>query len=235
MTDFIDFNSLFNSLEFTIMLRLFLSLILGGSIGLEREYHERPAGFRTHILVTVSATLIMLVSIYGFDKADPARLAAQVIPGIGFIGAGAIMRDGGDIKGITTAATLFVSTMIGLAVGNGFYFGAILTTIISIVSLTYFRTIESRLGKKRPRVLLICDAKKQILRPVLTVFEKYGIEFRADENKLIVYEGTECIRFTATILNRPSFESLSIALDEVRAEITPFVIKILNMNRTKKD
>lgn len=223
------FTSFFNQHETTIALRLLLAVILGGIIGLEREYHERPAGLRTHILVSLGAALTMMVSIYGFgDLSDPARLAAQVIPGIGFIGAGAIMRDGGDIKGITTAATLWIATMIGLAVGNGYYFGAILATVISIVVLTYLRSVEKKIGKKRPRLQIIANAKTTVLKPVLSAFEKYGLTYKPDESQLIMYEGTECIRFSCYILGRYDYEMMELVMEDIRKEVNPFIIKVLN-------
>lgn len=126
----------------TIMIRLFLSLILGASIGFERELAGRAAGFRTHILLSLAATLAMMTSMYGFSGGDPARLATATITGVGFIGAGAIMRDGGNIKGITTAATLWIVTIIGLAVGNGYYVPAVITTILALVTLISLRKIE---------------------------------------------------------------------------------------------
>lgn len=133
----------------TIVVRLGLSLILGASIGFERELAGRAAGFRTHILLSLAATLAMMLSMYGFDGGDPARLATATITGVGFIGAGAIMRDGGNIKGITTAATLWITTIIGLSIGNGYYVPAIITTLLALITLTSLRTIERALFPKR--------------------------------------------------------------------------------------
>ncbi|HBL37110.1 MAG TPA: methyltransferase, partial [Firmicutes bacterium] len=107
-----------------------VATLLGAVIGLEREQHGRPAGLRTHILVALGSCLIMLVSIYGFPSgtgSDPARLAAQVVSGIGFLGAGTILRDGTSIRGLTTAASLWVVAGIGLAAGTGFYWAAAIT------------------------------------------------------------------------------------------------------------
>lgn len=126
----------------TIIIRLVLSFLLGAFIGLERELSGRAAGFRTHILLAMAAALVMMLSIYGFEGGDPARLAAAVITGVGFIGAGAIMRDGGNIKGITTAATIWITTMIGLSVGNGYYAAAVLTTLLALFTLTTLRHVE---------------------------------------------------------------------------------------------
>lgn len=131
-----------------IILRLALGAILGGVIGLEREASNRPAGLRTHVLVTVGATLIMLVSMYGFQGlgsggygGEPARLAAQVVSGIGFLGAGTIMREGNDVRGLTTAASIWVSGGIGLAIGSGYYLGGLITTgvvLFTLISLGFF-------------------------------------------------------------------------------------------------
>ena len=110
-----------------MILRLIVATLFGGLIGLERESHKRPAGFRTHILVCIGSALVMMISQYAFLEFsgklgyDPGRIAAQVISGIGFLGAGTILREGSTIKGLTTAASLWVVAGIGLAVGTGFY------------------------------------------------------------------------------------------------------------------
>lgn len=139
-----------------ILLRLVLAVVLGGVVGYERETHNRPAGFRTHILVCVGATLIMLVSAYGFvgnlasigDGVDPSRIAAQVVTGVGFLGAGTIMRQGNIIRGLTTAASLWVVSGIGLAVGIGFYAGAIIATFMVLVSLLLMGEVDYLLARR---------------------------------------------------------------------------------------
>lgn len=140
-----------------ITLRLFLAGLLGGLIGWERERNNHPAGFRTHILVCLGSALIMLISIYGFPsfmeepnvRFDPSRISAQVVSGIGFLGAGTILRHGFSVSGLTTAASLWVVAGIGLAVGTGFMYGAILTTIFVLFSLELLNRIESVISKKR--------------------------------------------------------------------------------------
>ena len=133
---------------FLIFVRLLAAVIFSGIIGIEREINGSQAGLRTHILVGLGSSLAMLISIYGFEDGDPARLAAQVIPGIGFIGAGTIMRHGADIKGLTTAATLWLAAMLGLAAGNGYYVGGIIVTIFSLLILTFLRYFEAMITKK---------------------------------------------------------------------------------------
>lgn len=144
-----------NDLDLTI--RLLLSALLGGLIGLEREWNNHAAGFRTHILVCLGATSIMLLSIYGFEefvnelnvRIDPARLAAQVISGIGFLGAGAIMRNGSTVSGLTTAASIWVVAAIGLSVGAGFYYPAFLTTVLVLISLFALNKWEKYVMRER--------------------------------------------------------------------------------------
>ena len=131
-----------------IITRLLLALVLSGSIGLERQFHRRTAGLRTHILVSLGSCLIMLTSLYVFDiykdkvALDPARIAAGVITGIGFLGAGAIIRDPEGVKGLTTAASLWVVSGIGLAVGCGFNNAAFYATVLTLVVLLLLRRFE---------------------------------------------------------------------------------------------
>lgn len=159
-----------------IVFRLFLAIVLSGIIGFEREIHGRPAGLRTHVLVSVGAALVMLVSIDGFGgSGDPARLAAQVVSGIGFLGAGAIIRDGGDIKGITTAATLWICGMIGLACGNGYYVGAIATTVFVLLFILLLKPIESRINNKNKSIILTIDSEKAVLATIIKIFDEEGI------------------------------------------------------------
>ncbi|WP_438434739.1 MgtC/SapB family protein [Gorillibacterium sp. sgz500922] len=147
-----------------LTIRLLLSLFLGGLIGYERERNNRPAGFRTHILVCLGSTLLMLISAYGFSAfagasgvtMDPTRLAAQVIPSIGFLGAGTILRNDFSVTGLTTAASLWVAAAIGLAVGAGFYYGALLVTGMVLLSLYILNKVEKRyFSGKRIYTLMI--------------------------------------------------------------------------------
>ena len=131
-----------------IILRLILGAALGGLVGLEREKHNKnTAGLRTHILVCVGSTLIMLTSIYVFEAyghlapVDPSRIAASVITGIGFLGAGTIIRSGTSVTGLTTAASLWTISGIGLAVGCGFYVASFAAGIIALAALYLLRKL----------------------------------------------------------------------------------------------
>jgi putative Mg2+ transporter-C (MgtC) family protein len=144
-----------------ILLRVGLAAVLGGAIGFERELREREAGLRTHMLVSVGAALFTLVSAYAWTDwrfstedglvFDPTRIAAQIVTGIGFLGAGAIIRQGLSVRGLTTAATLWVVAAIGMAAGAGYYAAAVITTVLVLISLWPLR-IAARpvLGRFRP-------------------------------------------------------------------------------------
>lgn len=140
--------------DWIIFFRLLFAAILSGIVGFEREFHGRAAGFRTHILLCIGSTLIMLTSIHIFDvyygkvSCDPGRIAAGVVTGIGFLGAGTIMRSRASIRGLTTAASLWVVAGIGLAVGSGLYFGAVVTTALTLVALMIFSRIEHAMIRK---------------------------------------------------------------------------------------
>lgn len=137
-----------------LVLRLALAAALGGAIGAERELRDREAGFRTHLLVSLGAALFTLVSAYAWTDwrfstpeglvFDPTRIAAQIVTGIGFIGAGAIIRQGLSIRGLTTAATLWIVAAIGMAAGAGYYTAAVVTTGLVLVSLWPLRLVAHR-------------------------------------------------------------------------------------------
>ena len=138
-----------------VVLRLVLASLLCGAIGFERETRDQPAGFRTHILLGLGAALFTLVSAYGFEpftraalgsgglQFDPTRIAAQIIAGVGFLGAGAIIRQGGDVRGLTTAASLWAVSAIGMAVGAGYLFGAAAATFLTVSTLFALRRFRS--------------------------------------------------------------------------------------------
>jgi putative Mg2+ transporter-C (MgtC) family protein len=136
--------------------RVFLAFVLGGLVGFERERTQRPAGLRTHMLVAAGAACFTVASIYGFQglgaNSDPARLAAQIITGIGFLGAGAIFRTGDTVKGITTASSIWITAAIGILIGAGMIYLAIFTTVMTWFVLFVLKSIEMRLERRRTDV-----------------------------------------------------------------------------------
>lgn len=151
--------------DWEIALRLVLTVVLCGAIGLERESRDQVAGIRTHILVGVGATLFTLVSAYGFRGfgngrvVDPTRIAAQIVSGIGFLGAGAIIRQGFNVRGLTTAAALWISAAIGMAMGAGYYFGGVLTAVVVVPSLIGFRMLRPLLMPRLRTDFVLVDVE----------------------------------------------------------------------------
>ena len=177
-----------------VLLRVVLAGVLGGAIGAEREIREREAGLRTHMLVAVGAALFTIVSAYAwadfqFSTAegitfDPTRIAAQVVTGIGFLGAGAIIRQGLSIRGLTTAASLWVVAAIGMASGAGYYSAAVITTVVVLVSLWPLRIVAFRIferirpGELRLEVELGANEAPSVL---LDALEGQNVAVRAFE------------------------------------------------------
>ncbi len=169
-----------------ILVRLLAAAALGGAIGIERALHEREAGLRTHLLVSVGAALFTLVSAYAwsdfeFSQADgvtfdPTRIAAQVVTGIGFLGAGAIIRQGLSVRGLTTAATLWMVAAIGMACGAGFYWAAVFGTVVALVSLGPLRVVSRRAFDRPHRRQLAVELRPgRATAPVLAALEGLGL------------------------------------------------------------
>ncbi|MBR6964104.1 MAG: MgtC/SapB family protein [Prevotella sp.] len=141
------------------ILRIFVAALLGGAIGLEREYRSKEAGFRTHFLVALGSALFMIVSMYGFNEVlqvgtvrlDPSRVAAQVVSGIGFIGAGTIMIQKHAVKGLTTAAGVWVTAAIGLTCGAGMYMLAAVATLLVLIGLEAMNYVLHRMNHASPK------------------------------------------------------------------------------------
>ncbi|PWU17796.1 MAG: hypothetical protein C5B48_15530 [Candidatus Rokuibacteriota bacterium] len=167
-----------------IVVRLAVAAGLGGAIGIERELREREAGFRTHLLVSVGAALFTLVSAYAWRdftfgrgvNFDPTRIAAQIVTGIGFLGAGAIIRQGASVRGLTTAATLWVVAAIGMASAAGYYFAALITTIVVLLSLWPLRLLAHRaLDRPDRRTISVELGGGRQAAPVLAALEGLGV------------------------------------------------------------
>jgi putative Mg2+ transporter-C (MgtC) family protein len=141
------------NVQLELAVRLIVAAILGALVGLEREVHDHPAGMRTHLLVAVGAATFTVLSIEAFKApgADPARIAAQIVTGIGFLGAGAILKGNGDVRGLTTAASLWAVAAVGMAAGAAAWGVAVAASIIVLVSLWPLHVIERRMLENRER------------------------------------------------------------------------------------
>src|SRR5713101_537222 len=171
--------------DLEVAIRLLVATVLSGVIGLERERGERAAGLRTHALVGLGACLLMIVSAFGFEDwhyspgaLDPSRIAAQVVSGIGFLGAGVIIfqRDGGVVRGLTTAASVWVVAAIGLAIGGGLYVTGVVATGITLLILAGLKPLERRVVRRRAdppiaRLGLELDAGLLPVRDVMSTVE----------------------------------------------------------------
>jgi putative Mg2+ transporter-C (MgtC) family protein len=168
-----------------VLWRLALAAVLGGLIGLERELDEKAAGVRTHMLVSVGSALFTIVSAYGFHeflteggavvRADPSRIAAQIVTGIGFLGAGVILRRGLTVTGLTTAATLWLVAAIGMAAGAGFWSAALIATAGALLSLRPLEWLKTRvMPERRGGLLLVSLDSEAAAAPVLDALERLG-------------------------------------------------------------
>jgi putative Mg2+ transporter-C (MgtC) family protein len=206
---------------------------LAGVIGFEREYHGHAAGLRTHLLVAVGSALIMIISIYGFPTVigsqtynrDPARLAAQVVTGIGFLGAGTIVQTGTDVKGLTTATTIWVVMAIGLACGSGNFIIAALATLLAYICLVIMRKAEKLLARRNPIVMIVMPSDKPVLKEIILIANRYSISIRDTQSELVSYQENSAIRITM----RCSFatpSSITAFVDEIRFTLRPLELKV---------
>jgi putative Mg2+ transporter-C (MgtC) family protein len=156
-----------------IVFRIVAALAAGGLIGLERSHRGRPAGFRTHALVCLASSLLMLVTVYESHwmpktgaanvVLDPTRMAQGIMTGIGFVGAGAIIKEGFTVRGLTTAASIWITAAIGILTGVGFYFAAVLGTVLTLGTLSAFRWIEARLPTESYAIFTLRFARDAVM------------------------------------------------------------------------
>lgn len=206
--------------------RILLSALLGGLLGFERDIHGRGAGLRTHLLVSMGACVFMILSTHvesfgvavaatGFSRVtDPARIAAQVVTGIGFLGAGVIIKEGLSIRGLTTAACLWVAAAIGMASGAGFFVIAVITTAIALFSLTFLRTVENFYRKDVYRDLAVSIPNRVDIRNVMDTVksdEVQVISYAMERN----YESqTTNLKMSLRLFHRGNIEKLSYLIIE---------------------
>lgn len=183
-----------------LLLRILVGTVLGGAIGYERDLHGRPAGLRTHAIVALASATFMVIStrfMYFQHYApadlvavDPSRIAASVVSGIGFLGAGAILRNGITIKGLTTAAGLWLVAAIGMAAGGGMYLESVFVTAIGLVALTLLRRFEDRgIQTVRRRLSLTIDPARTSLAAVIGALTKIGATVTQEDYERQVDEG----------------------------------------------
>jgi len=197
--------------DVSLTLRLLLAALLGSVIGFERERLLWAAGLRTHMLVSVGSCLIMIVSAYGFSSVlgphvilDPSRVAAQVVTGIGFLGAGSIILRNEVVKGLTTAASLWAVAAVGLAVGGGLYYASVAATFIILVILAGLKPVEDRVRNRRQPVQLHLEVQQGEMS---AAFLQQVLGWRADRVKQLIvksHDGASADRVTLVVGNQPA-------------------------------
>ncbi|MCI0400979.1 MAG: MgtC/SapB family protein [Gammaproteobacteria bacterium] len=220
-----------------IITRLLLSVVAGALIGLERTYHGRPAGFRTHTLVCVASALLMLLVAYHIQllpgvaieavRIDPSRMAQGIMTGIGFLGAGVIMKEQLTIRGLTTAASVWITAAVGIAIGAGFYFAAFITALIAIGTLSVFRWIENVFPSLHYAGLSVCygHADPRVEAALAEMLKRHHIDgvkpsyHLSDEGKRFRYHMT--IRSRSADNFRQLASALSQMEDILEFSITP--------------
>lgn len=206
----------------TALVRLVLAFLAGMLIGIEREAHSQPAGMRTHILITIGSALAMLLSIYipqlypDFQNGDPGRIAAQVVSGIGFLGAGAILRFGANVRGLTTAASVWAMAIIGLAIGAGMYAVSFIALIIILFSLSVMDTFEKHLFRNRifKRIDITLKKKSADIRLLEKMLRKNRIKIQSADIIKHTNDTTDRIIFYVFILENADITSIAETIEK---------------------
>ena len=203
-------------------LRLLVSFLLSAVIGLERKFHNQPAGLRTHILICLGSTLVMLLSIYiaqvyGTTRSDPGRIAAQVVSGIGFLGAGAILRIGGNVRGITTAASIWAMAAVGMAIGAGMFVISVICVVIIFFVLYVMEIFEAKVMGDRllKKIELVIKKKNLDMEKLQKEIEKLKIRVSTSGFECNAADPTIKIVFQAFIPSNFNIQRLSQCLDGI--------------------
>lgn len=194
--------------EHEILLRLVLGALIGGIIGFEREIHGRAAGFRTQLIVCVAAVLIMVTSenyyfhIHNLDaslRIDPARISAGALIGIGFLGSGVIIKSGYAVRGLTTAASIWIVSAIGLAIGGGLYFEGLVTTAITFIALMVLRIFERRIKTLRfKKIMISAPADNNAEEQIISVLSDFNFHIHSTNYERNRASGETTYHFTVS-------------------------------------
>ena len=220
---------------------LVLCIILVGVIGIEREWRGRSAGLRTHLLVGVGSTIIMIISIYGFPEIklsdntiltrDVARLAAQVITGVGFLGAGAIIHRNSGIKGLTTAGTIWAAMAIGIACGSFNFILAIIGTLLIAIVLMAFKKVEVKISQKNPTLVMVVPGDKPSLEKILMVSKEFDCSIHSVSTCLVEGSSPVMVEITFQVLFESGEERLMEYISKLESETQATNIHILSHHK----
>ncbi|HKL32082.1 MAG TPA: MgtC/SapB family protein [Tangfeifania sp.] len=205
----------------TATVRLLLSFLVGMLIGFEREANHQPAGLRTHILISIGATVVMLISIFipqTFTDfvGDPGRIAAQVVSGIGFLGAGAILKFGTDVKGLTTAASIWAMAAIGLAVGAGMYAIGLISAGVVLFALTVMNLFEQYAFRQRTLRKIVIEVKKKNSNPshLEEIFREFDVRIESTGFERNVSDASEKVIYVVAVTKELNVKDLSDSLEK---------------------
>ncbi len=212
----------------TALARFLISFFVGTLVGIERETHNQPAGLRTHILISVGSTMVMLISIFipqtftEFQNGDPGRIAAQVVSGIGFLGAGAILKFGANVKGLTTAASIWAMAAIGLAVGAGMYSVSLIGVAVVLFALTAMDLFEKRIFKERTlrKIELTVKKKQSDIGLFKDVLNKMDVQIASTGFERNVNEATDKITYLVAVTRKLDVQALAGEMEQIPGTVS---------------
>ena len=209
-----------------IIIRLLLGALLGGIIGFERQTHGRPAGFRTHLLVSVASTLLMIISEYyyhlsiqdpSYIRIDPARLAAGAITGVGFLGAGVIVKTGVNIQGLTTAACLWIVSAIGLSIGSGLYVAGILSFVITFLTLWTLRMVERKMTITSYKFMTVVMEGQGDEDAIASAIRKCNASFKGIDYEIDIEKGETVFHITVSFTDDTAARRILTEVSGIKA------------------
>ena len=218
------------------IIALMLTVVLTGVIGYEREKKGRTAGLRTHIIVGVGSCIIMIISIYGFPQfaavRDVARLAAGIVTGVGFLGAGTIIHNNGGVKGLTTASTIWLAMAIGMACGSMNFLLAIAAMIVVLFVLIFFRRFEIRITRSSAFVIVSCKSDATIMKDVLVFASRINCDVEFVRNDLVTRNGEEILDISFKLIHKDN-QPIDTELFKKELFATGYVLNIETPNLHK--
>ncbi len=210
-----------------IILSILISVLYSSFIGAQRERNGHPAGFRTHILISLGSSLLMVLSLYGADSSDQMRLAAAGVTGIGFLGAGSIIQNGFSVKGLTTAASIWVTMAIGMCCGAGCFTLATLALIICMISLNTFQKVKISTNGKSCFMLVVTEIDKQPIKKINEICNELNVELVDVDTSLVKSNGKNYLRLTLKLKSNRKGFALG-TLEKINEVIEPIESKILH-------
>ncbi len=213
----------------TSLVRILISFVAGALIGLEREMNNQPAGLRTHILISIGSTLVMLISVFipqvYESPGDPGRIAAQVVSGIGFLGAGAILKFGADIKGLTTAASIWAMAAVGLAIGAGMYSISLISVTVILFALTAMNFFEKKVFKDRTlrKIEIVVKKRHSDLHLITSILQRHDVRINSTGFDRNVNDATDRFIFIVAVTRMLDVQRLADDMEKEEGTVSVMV------------